>query len=102
MNDGFDLQAYHRKHHNRFRAEVSMDECWFCQRGWAVCKTKVAYDGPHEAVEHAKRIITDLGRSVLPYRCRYCRSWHLHTTRSRHDSKRAEKWRRKALWKETQ
>lgn len=101
MNQEFDLVKWHQRNHFR-RWYVPQTECWFCQRGAVICKAKDSYPDPRVANETARMLNHQgvLNKPVMPYRCPFCRLWHLTSRLDKTHAKRAEKWRRKDLVKE--
>lgn len=93
-------EQWHRRQHNWGRgAGASMEDCWFCQRGRAVCKSKRPYGDRESATEAARdlNIKEAWARPTYPYPCRYCPGYHLATAKDARKKKRVERQRRKWL-----
>lgn len=88
------------QHERAGHPRVPAEDCWYCQRRVAHCKSKIAFKTGADAFDWALDMNIERewqGRLVLPYRCPVCDGYHLRTARSRHDMRKVEGWRRKVL-----
>lgn len=93
-------EQWHKKAHYRtFQMGVSFEDCWYCQRSQAHCKSKVTYDDIQTAVGEAQELNIKRGWTppVRPYWCRNCELYHLARAKKRGDLRKVERARRKWL-----
>lgn len=90
-------QWHEKRHHRSFLAGISYEDCWYCQRMLAHCKSKIRWETGDEAREAALdfNIERDWVNPLYAYRCRNCEAWHTATARDKHSKRKAERQRRK-------
>lgn len=81
------------------RTAVEIADCWYCQRAYAHCRSKVRYAEWRAAFDYAQSInvTTDWQRMLVPYRCRCCQEYHLTsskagTSRNKRVERRRRRW----------
>lgn len=87
------IRHHERRHHGEFVG------CWYCQRSYAICRTKRLYI-TWQAADRAVLELNETRAYVSPvthYRCRWCLCWHVKTCRDKTELRRAEQQRRKWL-----
>lgn len=92
-------EQYHSKNHRR--PNLPVGECWQCLRARAICRSKLQFTTREEADAAVASFNADKGweTTVARYPCRWCPGWHMTTTRGKVAVRRAERARRKTLWK---
>lgn len=89
---------WHKKHHKREDGRNHAEaDCFMCINAKAKCNNK--RDFKTRALADREALRTNIernwfpGECVKPYRCRYCRIWHLTTATRKVDTERVRKMR---------
>jgi hypothetical protein len=82
---------------------VLAEDCYHCQKGRAICRSKIQWHNLGDALEAAESLNIErnwTGRTVLVYGCIWCGEWHTKTAKDAYDLRRVERLRRKWLRKQ--
>ena len=93
-------EQWHKKAHYRsFQMGIGFEDCWYCQRAQAHCKSKVVYADIESAVGAAQELNIKRmwAHPVRPYWCRNCELVHLAKAKKKGDRRKVERQRRKWL-----